>query len=1016
MGSKIIRIALLCLLPFIGFGQVGFRKADTALVVTDAGQIRIFKNQDYYENALRIKSDTLTSTSVAYVETTGSDVTGKIGRPDRPFATILAAMNALPSTGGDIRIGKGDFVSPGEIKKSNLRLLGSGKPVPDWTMTLDSPQVSGTPNIHYTSPTKLIGGTVIKGAIGDSTSNGWVMKDLGVDMGPAYIAGGGIQNSYGSIWTVAPRVKLGQKYWPQRTGVMFINVAAMNSSATVASHAIVLENLYAPRLENISTYFGTHGLVFKSTNGSIVGLDGHGHNTSCLAIVANYYAYCEGVTATNIFATSIAPFDTGIGVYISGDSPHGTWVNNVKVSNFAFQDIRGGIQINQAKGVEISNGSIVRNTSSGSGYAIFADSTNTDVKLNNIRVDYTRGVRVDLGSSNSGAVVSNLSVTNTYSPSTGLMFNNYSAAGQIITSNIFGKGNTSKDYSVSGSVWGVNNQFISGTSNTGTFKSYIDDSSNQNVSGLKTFVNGVAFGGSTGIRSSVTGTPVVFRNNAGTTTNSTIISASGTGTTNNQVFIRPNGDMSVTGQTIFNPDGSVVFSGIATAPTAIPGTNTTGLATTAFVQNALQGVAKLDTGGKVLSSQLPVKTKFTVVPNVDIDGDTIGVSGLSYNTQTDEYIMGYFSYGKEAKIWFYHRSSPNLLTYNPYGTLNPIPDRSIDVTAYINNIQGVAYDDSNNTYWALGSLNDVSSDTERVLINVDDAGTLLSTTTLSTMSFQAGMLILNNTLNEFIIKPNDKAELYFLDKTTKLVTRTELNVPLFEGLAFDPIMNTIWIGSDEGYVNVYDYTTFELVGSSYFGSLHSENVLKQNVEGMLIDPIDGKLLIAFDGWLHGGNNNGNCLWKYNIGNNLYSQPGGGFHGTLADANKGVLDGNYFVTSITTNIPVAGNGYITVIGGQFGTTNSFPIKTQRIYYFTGNREFQRNYTNNVWSAWVETPKLTNATVFTNTLTATQFKVSALNTAPASATATGTPGEIRITATYIYVCTATNTWVRSALTTW
>lgn len=50
------------------------------------------------------------------------------------------------------------------------------------------------------------------------------------------------------------------------------------------------------------------------------------------------------------------------------------------------------------------------------------------------------------------------------------------------------------------------------------------------------------------------------------------------------------------------------------------------------------------------------------------------------------------------------------------------------------------------------------------------------------------------------------------------------------------------------------------------------------------------------------------------------------------------------------------------------------------------------------------------------TAGSYKVSSLNAAPASATATGTTGEIRITATHIYVCTATNTWVRSALTTW
>ena len=60
----------------------------------------------------------------------------------------------------------------------------------------------------------------------------------------------------------------------------------------------------------------------------------------------------------------------------------------------------------------------------------------------------------------------------------------------------------------------------------------------------------------------------------------------------------------------------------------------------------------------------------------------------------------------------------------------------------------------------------------------------------------------------------------------------------------------------------------------------------------------------------------------------------------------------------------------------------------------------------------------ATSVTTTLpiTASAYKLSALNTAPTSATDTGTLGEIRIAANYIYVCTATNVWVRSALTTW
>jgi len=48
--------------------------------------------------------------------------------------------------------------------------------------------------------------------------------------------------------------------------------------------------------------------------------------------------------------------------------------------------------------------------------------------------------------------------------------------------------------------------------------------------------------------------------------------------------------------------------------------------------------------------------------------------------------------------------------------------------------------------------------------------------------------------------------------------------------------------------------------------------------------------------------------------------------------------------------------------------------------------------------------------------TQYILSDLNTSPLSATDTGTKGEIRVTAGFIYVCTAANTWVRTSLTTW
>jgi hypothetical protein len=47
---------------------------------------------------------------------------------------------------------------------------------------------------------------------------------------------------------------------------------------------------------------------------------------------------------------------------------------------------------------------------------------------------------------------------------------------------------------------------------------------------------------------------------------------------------------------------------------------------------------------------------------------------------------------------------------------------------------------------------------------------------------------------------------------------------------------------------------------------------------------------------------------------------------------------------------------------------------------------------------------------------QYRINALQTAPATATSPGSLGEIRYTADYIYVCIATNTWVRADLVTW
>ncbi|MGF2034275.1 MAG: hypothetical protein RMZ43_002935 [Nostoc sp. CmiVER01] len=87
--------------------------------------------------------------------------------------------------------------------------------------------------------------------------------------------------------------------------------------------------------------------------------------------------------------------------------------------------------------------------------------------------------------------------------------------------------------------------------------------------------------------------------------------------------------------------------------------------------------------------------------------------------------------------------------------------------------------------------------------------------------------------------------------------------------------------------------------------------------------------------------------------------------------------------------------IGVSGGTFWL--SVPSTSQGFYFFGGT---------------TSTANISG----TGVITGTQFRLSALNTAPTSATDTGTAGEIRIDANYIYFCTNANTWKRTALSTW
>jgi DNA-binding beta-propeller fold protein YncE len=155
----------------------------------------------------------------------------------------------------------------------------------------------------------------------------------------------------------------------------------------------------------------------------------------------------------------------------------------------------------------------------------------------------------------------------------------------------------------------------------------------------------------------------------------------------------------------------------------------------------------------------------------------------------------------------------------------------------------------------------VSNNLERVLIRVDNDGNLLEKTILSDYDFQAGMIDMSPDMQNLMIKPNDRSWILELNKLTKNQIRQVSVLSSAEGLGVDYANNEVWVG-DNGTLYKYDYDTFALLSTHPFQTL--PNGASQNVEGIIIDPIDRAVIIVADAYLHGANNNGNAMWVFDF--------------------------------------------------------------------------------------------------------------------------------------------------------
>lgn len=270
----------------------------------------------------------------------GDDATGEAGNPNKPFATIDAALDA--TTGATVlHLGIGAFppvtddrsgssVNPSSKLRSDLWFKGSKQP------TLDD----------WTTPTTLINGTIIKGRLNfHSTRHNIVLTDGGSDSGSAVCTAlfSGVAQE-GLLFNNIPQtVSLAPSRRPQ---VHKWSVLCKDASSAV--HAFLLENTVDFSYSGCESYYGTHGFAMKSAYGSLDGLISKGHGTDVIVFkdggAATNVAPCHDLTVSNVVGGAFNAGDTPDGLVFDAGGTSGQMkrlaITNVALVGVSANDVK----------------------------------------------------------------------------------------------------------------------------------------------------------------------------------------------------------------------------------------------------------------------------------------------------------------------------------------------------------------------------------------------------------------------------------------------------------------------------------------------------------------------------------------------------------------------------------------------------------------------------------------------------------------------------------------------------
>lgn len=237
---------------------------------------------------------------------TGSNVTGTVGNPALPYATINAALTAVAGYHtARVNIGLGSYARiDSSLIRSNLVIMGSGMPMLD-----NADTATGLTTLKMTMPTKLLHGTIIKGGlqIRNNPSN-LEIGNLGFDNGSAFVALG--NRKWDGLDIRDPGTGTGNTPpFKQMKGIYFHDMVCLGDTVNSAYHAMTLENCIDPVVKNVLLVGNTHGLAVKTIGGLYDGIVSFWHTSDCAILKINNYAPSHEMILTNFTFRSLSETD-----------------------------------------------------------------------------------------------------------------------------------------------------------------------------------------------------------------------------------------------------------------------------------------------------------------------------------------------------------------------------------------------------------------------------------------------------------------------------------------------------------------------------------------------------------------------------------------------------------------------------------------------------------------------------------------------------------------------------------